>query len=159
MKIMRSLLFKSAPLFTSIALLVACGQASPDQESTSSKSASVEYGNGCNKTAVQASTKLFTVYTTLTNDIPESKAPSRDQVSEISLALREYRSFIRSLDLPTLLPEQNAIVEETEKYVIALNKYMSSDFTDLSVNDQLIPFTDAHTDFNQKFSQYCFYDR
>jgi hypothetical protein len=127
---------------------------------TSSKSASVEYGDGCNKTAVQTSTKLFTVYSTLTDALSgTSKAPSREQVSEISLALREYRSFVRSLDLPTLLPEQNSIVEETEKYVNALNSYVSSDFTDLSVNDQLIPFTDAHTDFNQKFSQYCFYDR
>jgi hypothetical protein len=156
---MRSLLIKSAPLLTSIALLVSCGQSSPSQGSTSSNSASVEYGEGCNKKDFETSRRLFKVYTTLKGAIPESKAPSREQVSEISVALKDYRSFIRSLDLPTLLSEQNAVVDETERYVNALNRYVSSNFADLSVNDQMIPFTDAQTDFDQAFIQYCYYDR
>ncbi len=74
-------------------------------------------------------------------------------------AIRTYRSYIRELDLPTLKAQQSAIVDAAEQMVNGLFQFESSGFTDFTVNNYLIPFTDAHNDFDDVYGEFCFYDR
>ena len=156
---MRSTYARFALVLSSIFLVASCGQGSSSENTTETSPVSIVYGEGCNKTNIQTSRNLFNDYLTLRSALPETGTPSRSQINDITVALKNYRSFVRNLDLPTLQVEQTAIVDETEKYINTLNKYVSSNFMDLSVNDQMIPFSDAQTDFDGVFSETCYYDR
>ena len=70
-------------------------------------------------------------------------------------AYRDFRSFIRNLDIPFASAQQRKFVDAIQDYVDALNRYLESDGKDLSVNDYLIPLSDAESDFNNAFLGTC----
>lgn len=84
---------------------------------------------------------------------------SRSEMLEAHYALtdayRDFRSFIRNLDIPFASAQQRKFVDAIQDYVDALNRYLESDGKDLSVNDYLIPLSDAESDFNNAFLGTC----
>ena len=70
-------------------------------------------------------------------------------------AYRDLRSYYRNLDIPLIETEQQNLVDAIQDYVDALNRYLESDGRDLSVNDYIIPLSDAEADFGKAKNDIC----
>ncbi len=70
-------------------------------------------------------------------------------------ALRNLRSFIRGLDIPTISTQQQAYVNAIEDYMIAFNQYIDSGKKDLSVNNYQTPLNDTEDDFVVAWNKVC----
>jgi hypothetical protein len=81
--------------------------------------------------------------------------PTHKQWSAEVNAWEDYRSFVRSLDIPTLTVEQNAYVNAIKDYLVAYNRYMESRKTDLSVNNYRASLWDADDDFTIAWNEVC----
>lgn len=81
--------------------------------------------------------------------------PSRSEYDKSVSTLTSYRSYVRSLDLPTLSTEQNSLVQAIQNYLVAYNRYWESNKKDLTVNDYILPYTDAVSDFQKAFLVQC----
>ena len=81
--------------------------------------------------------------------------PTYKQWSAEVNAWEDYRSFVRSLDIPTLTVEQNAYVNAIKDYLIAYNRYMESRKTDLSVNNYRRSLWDTEDDFIDAWNEVC----
>lgn len=55
--------------------------------------------------------------------------------------------FIRRLDIPEVEAEQQAPLTALEEYVVAMNKYLESGGSDLTLNEYAIPLGDSLEDF------------
>ena len=86
-----------------------------------------------------------------------SGVPTTKEYNPEVRAWRNLRTFIRSLDIPTLTVEQNAYVNAIKDYLIAYNQYIDSGKTDLSVNNYRIPMSDAEDDFVDVWNEVCHY--
>ena len=82
-------------------------------------------------------------------------APTYKQWTAEGNAWNDYRSFVRSLDIPTLTVEQNAYVNAIKDYLIAYNRYMESRKTDLSVNNYRASLWDTQDDFIDAWNEVC----
>lgn len=81
--------------------------------------------------------------------------PTYKQWTAETNAWREFRLFIRSLDIPTLTVEQNAYVDAIQDYLVAYNQYWDSGKTDLSVNNYRNMLWDAQQDFYEAWNDVC----
>ncbi len=89
--------------------------------------------------------------------IHASGVPTTKEYNAEVGAWRNLRTFIRSLDIPTLTVEQNAYVDAIQDYLVAYNQYIDSGKTDLSVNNYRIPMSDAANDFVDAWNEVCHY--
>lgn len=81
--------------------------------------------------------------------------PTSDEWKAETRAFRDYRSFVRSLDVPSLATEQDALVDAIADFLEAYNRYWESGRQDLSVNNYLTPYEDANYDFWTAFEKSC----
>jgi hypothetical protein len=70
-------------------------------------------------------------------------------------ALKELRTYVRRLDLPTMSVVQSELVDAIENFLNAYNTYWESGKKNLSVNDYLIPLSDARLDFLDAWMSDC----
>jgi hypothetical protein len=122
--------------------------------------APIDYGSDCKGTTYDEIGRLVDAIVDARAKWEEDKEKSYD-VSENAFfavigASRDLRSYIRSLDIPFASAEQKNFVDAIQDYVDALNQYWESDREDLSVNDYLIPLTDATTDFFDAIGDICY---
>lgn len=113
----------------------------------------IDFGSDCHS---QNDTKLDELAQAI-----EEAAENRDSVPTYKQwtaeanAWRKYRLFIRSLDIPTLIVEQNAYVDAIQDYLVAYNRYMESRKTDLSVNNYRDIVLDTGQDFIEAWNSVC----
>ena len=131
-----------------------CGNSAPVAVETTTTT--ISYGKDCNKVVDAEMQRLRDVLTVAWDKRSGNGGTATNKEAQArSKAMRELRSYIRSLDLPTLFIEQNNFVDAMEKYLVAFNRYIESDKKDLSVNDYIIPFTDAEDDFAIAWNAVC----
>jgi hypothetical protein len=117
-------------------------------------STTLDLGDSCNQINYALSEqKLDEV--SIVNKEAKTEPYSYEKNGVFHESLKEYRSFIRGLDLPTLWFEQMALVDDLEDYLVALNRFSESKFRDLSINDAQIPLDDSLKDFRLAFSEVC----
>ena len=114
-------------------------------------------GADCHPSIETEMTELEKVISEARSLRKSGEVPTYKHWSAETNAWRDYRSFIRSLDIPTLTVEQNALVDAIEDYLVAYNRYMDSRKTDLSVNNYRIPMSDAGNDFIDAWNEVCHY--
>ena len=90
-----------------------------------------------------------------TRQARSGSVPTYKQWSAEDNAWKDYRSFVRSLDIPTLTVEQNAYVNAIKDYLIAYNRYIESRKTDLSVNNYRTSLSDTADDFIDAWNEVC----
>jgi len=116
----------------------------------------VNYGKDCNSTVLSKLEELVTAVSEASEKRSGGNGTSTNQeLGNRMKTWRKYRSYLRSLDLPTMEFEKTVYVDSIEDYVSALNRYMESGKTDLSVNDYKIPLQDAQDDFYALFDTQC----
>ena len=122
--------------------------------------APIDYGSDCKGTTYDEIGRLFDAIVDARAKWEEDKEKSYDIAENAFFAIngasRDLRSYIRSLDIPFASAEQKNFVDAIQDYVDALNQYWESDREDLSVNDYLIPLTDATTDFFDAIGDICY---
>ena len=122
--------------------------------------APIDYGSDCKGTTYDEIDRLFGAIRDTRAKWEEDKEKSYDIAENAFFAVngasRDLRSYIRSLDIPFASAEQKNFVDAIQDYVDALNQYWESDREDLSVNDYLIPLTDATTDFFDAIGDICY---
>ena len=128
-----------------------CGNSKPVAVETTTTT--ISYGKDCNKVVAD---KL----SLLADDVEvawknASGVPSRSKyVAKVS-ALRDLRSYVRTLDIPTVSIEQSFFVNVIDEYLDAYNAYWESGRRDLSVNNYITDMTDASSDFYRAFWEVC----
>lgn len=128
-----------------------CGNSKPVVVETTTTT--ISYGKDCNK-VVADKLSLFA------DDVEvawknASGVPSRSEyVAKVSV-LRDLRSYVRTLDIPTVSIQQSVFVNVIDEYLDAYNTYWESGKRDLSVNDYITDMTDASSDFYRAFWETC----
>ena len=131
-----------------------CGNSKPVAvETTVATTTTISYGKDCNKVVEAEMQRLRDVLSVAWDKA--GGVPTREEYLAEVRAMKELRSYVRSLDIPTLFIEQNNFVDAMENYLIAYNRYIESGKKDLSVNDYIIPFTDAEDDFAIAWNAVC----
>ena len=131
-----------------------CGNSKPVAVETTTTT--ISYGKDCNKVVEAEMQRLRDVLAVAWGKATDNGGtPTREEHQAKSMAMKELRSYVRSLDIPTLTAEQNGYVDAMENYLIAYNQYIESGKKDLSVNDYIIPFTDAEDDFASAWNAVC----
>lgn len=124
--------------------------------SSTSTTVAINYGKDCNKTVSSKLDELATAVTEASEKRSGRNSTSTDkELGNRMQTWREFRSYLRSLDLPTMEFEKTVYVDIIEDYVKAINRYMESGKTDLSVNDYITPLQDAGDDFYTLFEAQC----
>lgn len=124
--------------------------------SSTSTTVAINYGKDCNKAVSLKLEELAEAVREASNQRSGANGTSTSkELRKRMETWREYRSYLRTLDLPTMESEKIAFVNVIEDYLNALNRYMESDKTDLTVNDYLIPLGDANDDFYALFEAQC----
>ena len=123
--------------------------------------AAIDYDNYC-ATPKVARDRFITLLATVAGTqegYDRVKDKSRSEMLDAHYALtdayRDLRTYYRNLDVPLLDIEQQNLVDAIQDYVDALNRYLESDGRDLSVNDYIIPLSDATADFNKANTDIC----
>jgi hypothetical protein len=156
MKLYRYLAFILA-MFT----LTSCGYTITKVEPTTTTTiletttTTVDFGDDCHIGQETEMQRLLDEVSKTWKAATSGGVPTTKEWQAKTTALGNYRSFIRSLDIPTIEVEQNAFVNIIEQYVNAYNQYMESGKRDLSVNDYIIPFNDAEEDFLDAWNKVC----
>ena len=134
-----------------------CGNSEPVAvETTVATTTTISYGKDCNKVVGAEMQRLRDVLAVAWDKATDNGGtPTREEHRAKSMAMKELRGYVRSLDIPTLTAEQNGYVDAMENYLIAYNQYIESGKKDLSVNDYIIPFTDAEDDFASAWNTVC----
>lgn len=130
-----------------------CGNSKPVAVETTTTT--ISYGKDCNKVVEAEMQRLRDVLTVAWDKATTDGVPTREEYTAKHRAMNKLRSYVRSLDIPTLTTEQNVYVDAMENYLIAYNRYWESGKRDLSVNDYIIPFTDAEDDFATAWNAVC----
>jgi hypothetical protein len=121
--------------------------------------APIDYGNDCKRATYDEVIRLGEAVIVAKDKWEEEQDKSYDIAQEAFFAnmsaLREWRSYIRTLDIPLVSVEQRNVVDAIQDYVDAMNQYWESDREDLSLNDYLIPLTDAMSDFFSALRDTC----
>lgn len=123
--------------------------------------APIDYGSDC-KLGVASRDTFITLSAEASAfqykyDEDRTKSPSEMLEAHYALtdAYRDLRSHVRNLEMPLLDTEQRNLVDAIQDYVDGLNSFLESDGRDLSVNDYIIPLSDATADFNKAFYEIC----
>ena len=133
-----------------------CGNSKPVAvETTIATTTTISYGKDCNKVVDAEMQRLRDVLSVAWDKATTGGVPTREEYLAKHRAMNKLRSYVRSLDIPTLTAEQNGYVDAMENYLIAYNRYIESGKKDLSVNDYIIPFTDAEDDFASAWNAVC----
>jgi len=114
----------------------------------------LDFGHDCHLGINKEMTELATAIRDA-QDVRKGSVPTTKQWQKETKAWRDFRSFIRLLDIPLLTVEQAAYVNAIEDYLIAFNRYMESNKTDLTLNNYLTSLSDAHQDFSKAWSDLC----
>jgi len=85
----------------------------------------------------------------------DTAGDSVSQVMKQMSLLFEVRVFLRSLDLGVVDQEKRTLLSAMQDYHDALNRYVESDRTDLSVNSVRFAYADAHVDFRDALKREC----
>ena len=107
--------------------------------------APIDYGSDCKlgvasrDTFITLSAEAFAFQYKYDEDRTKSPSEMLEAHYALTDAYRDFRSFIRNLDIPFASAQQRKFVDAIQDYVDALNRYLESDGKDLSVNDYLIP--------------------
>lgn len=117
----------------------------------------VNYGKDCNSTVDAVLQILFDELSVAWKNATDATngIPTRSEYNAKHGAMRALRSYIRSLDIPLLSNEQEVFTQVMQDYINAYNKYWESGKRDLSVNDYLIPYSDAENDFISAWNSIC----
>lgn len=122
--------------------------------------APIDYGSDCKQSTYDEIIRLGDAIVVTKDKWEEDQDKSYDIAQEAylanSTAMRDLRSYIRTLDIPLVSAEQKKIVDALQDYVEAFNHYWESGRQDLSVNDYLIPLTDATDDFLSAMGDICY---
>lgn len=122
---------------------------STSTSSTSSTTTTINLGRDCNSSfGAEFAEQVNTFRDTATGS---SESASLEQMRWIS----NFRSYIRQLDLPTIVAEQSALVRAAEGWYDGINLYLQSGRTDLTVNERQLAFRDALEDFVYAFTRAC----
>ena len=136
--------------------ITSCGESEPIAVQTTETSTTISLGSGCNPEDHDRILELVEDYNEARDTIQvSSKSAYLKDIGELRAALITYRSYVRILDLPTLVEQQQLLADEIEIYLSALNRYISTEGKDTSYNDALIPMTDALYDFNVSYTELC----
>jgi hypothetical protein len=136
-----------------IALFIsACGSNNP--VATETTTSTINIGADCNGAVRIVVGNLIDAYMKIDEKIG-GVPPSNSEYREWTEAMIGLRQYVRTLDLPLLVSEQNNYVNAIEDYVNAYNTFVESNGTDLSVNEFMIPFNDAESDFMLRFRDAC----
>ena len=101
------------------------------------------YESDCNETTVdRLSQEVERVVATRVSQFPTSV----EMLTSIQ-AYQDFRMFIRRLDIPEVEAEQQAVLTALEEYIVAMNKYLESGGSDLTLNEYAIPLGDSLEDF------------
>lgn len=121
--------------------------------------APIDYGSDCNTDTLVEIERLAEELGIARDKWEEDNDKSRDKaweaLSAYSDAYKNLRSYIRTLDIPLISAEQKNFVDAIQDYVDGKNRYWESGRQDLSVNDYLIPLSDAGTDFYNAMWDIC----
>lgn len=144
---------KKALTALTIALVISgCGSKNPVASETTAST--IDIGADCNGAVRIVVSNLIDAYMKIDEKIGGAP-PSNSEYREWTEAMLGLRQYVRTLDLPLLVSEQNNFVNAIEDYVNAYNTYVESNGTDLSVNEFMIPFNDAESDFMSRFRDTC----
>jgi len=144
--------------------LSACGDNATVAPTTTIKvvkttAAPIDYGSDCNVDTLREIIRLREELTIAYDKWAEDKDKSFERALEADnayiVAYKNLRSYIRTLDIPLISAEQKNFVDAIQDYVDAKNRYWESGRQDLSVNDYLIPLSDAGTDFSNAIVKTC----
>ena len=140
---------------TIILSATSCGyQITKSTTTTTTTTTTIDYGQDCNltvdKTIQELSDAVDLAWKNATDGVP-----TRTEYEEMVRALKFYRSDIRTLDIPTMSVVQSELVDAIENFLNAYNTYWESGKKNLSVNDYIIPYTDARTDFTIAWDATC----
>ena len=121
--------------------------------------APINYGSDCNGIALDEIVRLDDLVTAADGKWYEEQQNWSDNrwdiYSAYTSSYRDLRSYIRTLDIPLVSTEQKKYIDAIQDLLSAGNRYMESDGEDLSVNDYLIPLSDARTDFYNAIWESC----
>ena len=121
--------------------------------------APIDYGNDCKRTSIDEVIRLGDARNIASDKWDEDQDKSHQIAQEAffahTSAWTALRSYVRTLDIPLVSAEQRNYVNAIQDYVAARNQYWESDREDLSVNDYLIPLSDAATDFLMALGDIC----
>lgn len=123
---------------------------------TTTTNTTIYYGRDCNSTTdrkIQVLKKAVNVAWEKSTD--GNGIPTRKEYEEKESALKALRSYIRTLDIPTLSNEQTNLVDAIENYLNAYRDYWESDKQNMDVNDFIIPYSDARDDFMSAWYASC----
>ena len=135
-----------------VLVISACGSNNPVASETTTST--INIGADCNGVVRIVVGNLIDAYMKIDEKIG-GVPPSNSEYREWTEAMLGLRQYVRTLDLPLLVSEQNNFVNAIEDYVNAYNTYVESNGTDLSVNEFMIPFNDAESDFMSRFRDTC----
>jgi hypothetical protein len=155
MKLQRYLAFILA-MFTFTSCGYTITKVEPTTTSSTTTTVAIKYGESCNGTVSSKLDELATAVTEASEKRSggNNTSTSKELINRMQ-TWREFRSYLRSLDLPTMEFEKTVYVDIIEDYVSAINRYMESGKTDLSVNDYITPLQDAGDDFYTLFETQC----
>ena len=133
-----------------------CGNSKPVAVETTTTT--ISYGKDCNRVVADKLSLLAddveVAWKNATSNAT-SGVPSRSKyVAKVS-ALRDLRSYVRTLDIPTVSIEQSVFVNVIDEYLDAYNTYWESGKRDLSVNNYINDMSDASSDFYRAFWEVC----
>lgn len=140
-----------------IMCISSCGNSEPVAvETTVATTTTISYGKDCNKVVADKLSLLNNdVEVAWENATDNGGTPSRSEyVAKVS-ALRDLRSYVRKLDIPTVSIEQSVFVNVIDEYLDAYNAYWESGKRDLSVNNYITDMNDASSDFYRAFWEVC----
>jgi hypothetical protein len=135
-----------------VLVISACGSNNPVASETTTST--INIGADCNEAVRIVVGNLIDAYMKIDERIG-GDFPSTAEHREWTKAFVDLRQYVRGLDLPLLLTEQNNYVNAIEEYYSAYNTYIESGGTDLSVNDFMFPFNDAENDFVTRLKEIC----
>ena len=135
-----------------VLVISACGSNNPVASETTTST--INIGADCNGAVRIVVGNLIDAYMKIDEKIG-GVPPSNSEYREWTEAMLGLRQYVRTLDLPLLVSEQNNFVNAIEDYVNAYNTYVESNGTDLSVNEFMIPFNDAESEFMSRFRDTC----
>ena len=150
-------------------VLVSCSSTQSVQTTTTTTTikpnpttvAQIDYGSDCKlgvasrDTFITLSAEAFAFQYKYDEDRTKSPSEMLEAHYALTDAYRDLRSHVRNLEMPLLDTEQRNLVDAIQDYVDGLNRFLESDGRDLSVNDYVIPLSDATADFNKAFYEIC----
>ena len=134
-----------------------CGNSEPVAvETTIATTTTISYGKDCNKVVAEKISLLADdVEASWENATDNGGVPSRSEYEAKVSALRDLRSYVRKLDIPTMSIQQSVFVNVIDEYLDAYNAYWESERRDLSVNNYITDVNDAASDFYRAFWEVC----